>query len=52
MTFTHGLSVKSGKLKEQKQNQGTLHFEKGTYRVLYERNNKTAFFSEHLKFQE
>ena len=29
-----------------------MHFETATYRVLYERSNKTAYIREHLKLQE
>ena len=38
--------------KKNNQNQDNLHFENTTYRVLHERNNSTASFTEHIKFQE
>ena len=52
MTFTYALWVKSEKLKQEEQNQDTLHFENAIYRVLHERSNNPASFGEPLKFQE
>ena len=52
MIFTYAISVKSGKLKEKKQNQNTLQIEKVIYSVLHERSNNTASFAVHQKPEE
>ena len=38
--------------KKLKSGQDTIHFNNAIYIVLHERCNITAFFEEHLKFQE
>ena len=52
MLFIHTLLVNVDKSKQNNQNPGTLHFETAIYRVLHERSNHTASFTEHLKLQE
>ena len=39
-------------MKTKNLNQDTIHFKIATYRVLYERSNKTASFAENVKLQE
>ena len=52
MPFIHTLLVNVDKSKQNNQNPGTLYFETAIYRVLHERRNHTASFTEHLKLQE
>ena len=52
MPFIHTLLVNVDKSKQNNQNPGTLYFETAIYRVLHERRNHTASFTERLKLQE
>ena len=51
MPFIHTLLVNVDKSKQNNQDPGTLYFETALYRVLHERSNHTASFTENLKFQ-
>ena len=52
MPFILTLLVNIDKSKQNNQNPGTLHFETAIYRVLLERSNHTASFTEKVKLQE
>ena len=51
MPIIHTLLINVDKSKENNQDPGTLHFETAFYRVLHERSNHTASFTENLKLQ-
>ena len=51
MSFIHTLVVNVDKSKQNNQDRGTLHFETAISRVLHERRNHTASFTENPKLQ-
>ena len=52
LAFAYAVWINCSQLKLKNQNQDNVHFEIAAYRVLQERNNKTASFTGHLKLQE
>ena len=51
MPIIHTLLINVDKSKQNNHDPGTLHFETALYRVLHERSNHTASFTENLKLQ-
>ena len=51
MPIIHTLLINVDKSKQNNQDPGTLHFETALYRVLHDRSNHTASFTENLKLQ-
>ena len=51
MPIIHTFLINVDKSKQNNQDPGTLHFETALYRVLHERSNHTASFTENLKLQ-